>query len=105
MATLLGYGEPQVLEVFKNTIPTQLYWNLFSTEDLRLAIETAKIILTKERMDRQLPGQSSSILFMNIRNRYVNKNITFDTQDGFKEKIDRLISMMSKLTTQDNRQN
>ena len=25
LATLLGYGEPQVLEVFKNTLPTRLY--------------------------------------------------------------------------------
>ena len=25
-AALLGYGEPQILEVFKNTLPTKLYW-------------------------------------------------------------------------------
>ena len=30
VATLLGYGEPQILEVFKNTLPTKLYWILFS---------------------------------------------------------------------------
>ena len=29
-ATLLDYGEPQVLEVFKNTLPTKLYWVHFS---------------------------------------------------------------------------
>ena len=29
VATLLGYGEPQILEVFKNTLPTKLYWILF----------------------------------------------------------------------------
>ena len=29
VGTLLGYGEPQVLEVFKNTLPTRLYWVLF----------------------------------------------------------------------------
>ena len=28
VATLLGYGEPQILEVFKNTLPTNLYWVL-----------------------------------------------------------------------------
>ena len=27
--TLLGYGELQILEVFKNTLPTKLYWVLF----------------------------------------------------------------------------
>ena len=25
VAALLGYGEPQILEVFKNTLPTKLY--------------------------------------------------------------------------------
>ena len=29
VATLLGYEEPQILEVFKNTLPTKLYWILF----------------------------------------------------------------------------
>ena len=40
-ATHLGYGEPQICEVFKNTLPTELYWVLFHTEDLRQAFETA----------------------------------------------------------------
>ena len=44
VATLLGYGEPQVLEVFKNTLPTKLYWILFPIEDLRPAVGTAKRI-------------------------------------------------------------
>ena len=35
VATLLGYGEPQILEVFKNTLPTKLYWVLFPRENLR----------------------------------------------------------------------
>ena len=35
VATLLGYGEPQILEVFKNTLPTKLYWILFPIDDLR----------------------------------------------------------------------
>ena len=25
VATLLGYGEPQILDIFKNTLPTKLY--------------------------------------------------------------------------------
>ena len=52
VAALLGYGEPQVLEVFKNTLPTKLYWILFPIEDLRQAVETAKRILTKEKLDK-----------------------------------------------------
>ena len=51
---LLGYGQPQILQAFKNTLPTKLYWVLFPLEDLRVAVETAKRILTKERIDRQL---------------------------------------------------
>ena len=49
VALLLGYGEPQILEVFKNTLPTKLYWILFPVEDFRQAVETAKRILTKEK--------------------------------------------------------
>ena len=59
VATHLGYGEPQILEVFKNTLPTKLYWVLFPIENLRQAVETAKRILTKEKLDRQLTGQTS----------------------------------------------
>ena len=39
---------------------------LFPIEDLRQAVETAKGILTKEKIDRQPVGQSSSTQFMNI---------------------------------------
>ena len=35
VAALLGYGELQILEVFKNTLPTKLHWILFPIEDLR----------------------------------------------------------------------
>ena len=67
VATLLGYGEPQILEVFKNTLPTKLYWVLFPIENLRQVVETAKRILTKEKLDRQLTGQTSTSPFMNIK--------------------------------------
>ena len=52
VAALLCYGEPQILEVFKNTLPTKLYWILFPIENLRQPVETAKRILTKEKIDR-----------------------------------------------------
>ena len=47
VATLLGYDEPQILEVFNTTLLTRLHWVLFPIEDLRQAVETAKRILTK----------------------------------------------------------
>ena len=56
--TLLGYGESQILEIFKHTLPTKLYWVLFPIDLLRQVVETTKRILTKEKIDRQLAGQS-----------------------------------------------
>ena len=63
---LLGYGEPQVLEVFRNTPSSILYWVIFPIEDLWQAVETNKNLLAKEIIDRQFLGQSSSTPFMNI---------------------------------------
>ena len=60
VAALFGYGEPQKLEVFKNILHNRLYCVLFPIEDLRLAIEMVKRILTREKIDRQLSGQSST---------------------------------------------
>ena len=34
---------------------------------------------------------------MSIKDNYNNKKVTFDTQDGLEDKIDRLTVMMSKL--------
>ena len=51
VATLLGYGEPREIEVFKNPLPTRLYWVLFPIEDLRQSVEMAEGILTKEKID------------------------------------------------------
>ena len=50
---MLSYGEPQILEVFKNTLPSPLYWPLFPIENLRLEMETLKRIFIKEMFDRQ----------------------------------------------------
>ena len=59
----------------------KLYWILFPIEDLRQAVETAKRILTKEKLDKQLTGQTSTSPFMNIR-------------DG----IERRVSLMLEMT-------
>ena len=42
VASLLNYGEPKILELFKNTLPSKLYWILFSINNLREAVDTAK---------------------------------------------------------------
>ena len=48
--------------MFKNTVPNRLYWVLFPTNNLREVVETVKRFLTKEKIDRQLAGQSSTHL-------------------------------------------
>ena len=58
-------------------------------------VETAKRILTKEKIDRQLAVQSSSTSFMSIEGSY-NKKVTFDTWNGLEDKIDKLRVMMNK---------
>ena len=100
LATLLGYGEPQILEVFKNILPTKLYWILFPIDDLRQAVETAKRILTKEKIDRQLSGQSSITPFMSIKDSH-NRKVSFDTREEIGDKIDKLAIMIGKLATRD----
>ena len=100
VVNLLGYQELQILEVFKNTLPTKLYWVLLPIKDLRQAVETAKRILTKEKIDRQLAGQTSLTPFMSIQDNH-SKRVTFNTMDSLEQKIDRLMSMMGKLVTDD----
>ena len=66
VATLLDYGEPQILELFKNTLPSRLYYMLCQIDDLRVAVETAKRLLTKEQMDKRqdslLPAHSCKLI-------------------------------------------
>ena len=100
VATLLGYGEPQVLEVFKNTLPTKLYWILFPIEDLRQAVETAKGVLTKEKLEKQLTGQTSTSPFMNIRDG-TERKVSFNPRDELGDKIDKLTLVMSRLAAND----
>ena len=95
VATLLGYGEPQILEVFKNTLPTTLYWILFPIEDLRQAVDTAKRILTKEKVDRQITDQTSTSPFMSVRDG-TERRVPFNTRDELGDKIDKLTVVMSK---------
>ena len=80
VANLLGYRELQILEVFKNTLPTKLYWILFPIEDLRQAVDTAKRILTKEKLDKQLTGQTSTSPFLSVRDG-TDRRVSFNTKD------------------------
>ena len=86
--------------MFKNTLPTKSYWILFPIEDLRQAVQTAKRILTKEKLDKQLYGQSSSTPFMSIRDSH-NRKVSFDMKEELGDKIDKLVVMISKLAIRD----
>ena len=62
-------------------------------------VETAKRILTKEKVDKKVPGQSSSTPYMSGKDSYDNKRVTNDIQEGLEDKVDRLTVMKSKLAT------
>ena len=82
-----------------------MYGILFPIEDLRQAVEIAKIILTKEKLDRQLTGKSSSPPFMSIRDRHHHRKVSFDTKEKLSDKIDNLAVMIGKLATRDSGMN
>ena len=103
---MIGYEEPQVLEVFKNTIANRLYWILYHIDYLRLAVETAKRVLTKEKIDRQMSGQSSDTPFMkvsdeaNYSSKHSKKGMAFDeleTIERNSDSVDKLTSLVSKM--------
>ena len=73
---------------------------LLPIADWRQVVETAKMILTKEKIDKQLEGQTSSTPFMSVRHR-LNNRLTFNAMDNLEQKIDRLTIMMGKFATED----
>ena len=100
VAALLGYGKPQILEVFKNTVPNRLYWVLFPIDNLRQAVETVKRFLTKEKLDRQLAGQSGNTPFMKMSEKQEKKVVTSDTLetlDRTNDNIEKLTSLMDQM--------
>ena len=67
---------------------------MFPIEDLRQAVDTAKRIPVKEKLDKQLTGQTSTSPFMSIREG-TDKRVSFNTRDELGEKIDKLAVVMS----------
>ena len=98
VARLLGYEDPQVLEVFKNMVPNRLYWVLFSIDNLCDAVETARRFLTKEKIDRQMTGQSSTPFMKLMEKR--RKSVSFDAKDALEktnENMERMTALMDKM--------
>ena len=73
---------------------------MFPIEDLRQTVETAKRILTNEKLDKQLTGQTSTSPFMSIRDG-TERKVSFNTRDELGGKIDKLTVMMDRLAAKD----
>ena len=56
---------------------------------MRQVVEMAKRILTKEKLDKQLTGQTLTSPFMSIREA-TNRKVSFDIRDELGDKIDML---------------
>ena len=76
----------------------------FPDNGLKTSSRNSKGNLTKEKIDRQLAGQTSSTPFMNIKEGY-SKKVTFNTMESIEQKIDKMTVMMHKLVTEDEGQN
>ena len=107
VAAMLNYGEMQILENFKNTLPFRLYSTLINVNNLRDTIDLAKRVLTKEKLDRQLTGQSSTPFMKSTSNsdnhlpqNHQKKGVTFDAMEMLERNsdcIDQLTSLVSDL--------
>ena len=76
---------------------------MFPIEDLRQAVDTAKRILTKEKLDKQLTGQTSTSPFVSVRDG-TERRVSFNTREELGDKTDKLTVVMSKLTARDSDQ-
>ena len=103
---MLNYGEMQILENFKNTLPYRLYLTLINVNNLRDAIDLAKRVLTKEKLDRQLTRQSSTPFMKASSNdshppkNHHKKGVKFDAMEMLERNsdcIDRLTSLVSNM--------
>ena len=98
VARLVGSEDLQVLEVFKNTVPSRLYCVLFPIDNLCDAVKTAKRFLTKEKIVKQMTGQSTTP-FMKLTEKK-RKSVTFDARDALEktsENMERMMARMDKM--------
>ena len=107
MAALLDYGDPQILELFKNTLPSRLYYMLYHINNLREAVKIVKRLLTKEQMNKKA-GQSSASPFMQViqsssKNKdKMEKKVSFSAVEAMErttDSIERLASLMDRIDT------
>ena len=106
VAAMLNYGEIQILENFKITLLYQLYSSLIKVNNLRDAIDLAKRVLMKEKLDRQLTGQSfTPFMRVTSNDNYSvptsnKRGVTFDVMETLERNsncIDKLTSLVSDM--------
>ena len=102
VAMVLNYGKPQILELFKNTLPSKLYCILFLINSLRDAVDAAKRVLIKEKLDKHLSGQTgNSTPFMKMGDAsHSSRKVSINAQDSIGEELENLTSMMCKMSIQ-----
>ena len=111
VAALLNYGEPHILELFKNTLLSRLHYMLYQINDLRVAVEiTKRGLLPKEQMDKK-SGQATTSPFMQTSQENSKskskaekneKKVSFSAVEAIKRttaSIERLASLMDKMDT------
>ena len=108
LANLLGYGEAQVLELLKHSIPSRYFWPLIHIDEVNACKDMIEMLQTKERLETQSTGQTSSTPFLGLRDLEKGRSnkVQFKANyDMLDRKIDKLADMMSRLdTTKDYRQ-
>ena len=72
-------------------------FRLWRTTDIRSIEEQ---ILTKEKLNKQLTGQTSTSPFMSVRDG-TERRVSFNTRDELGEEVDKLTVVMSKLTARE----
>ena len=103
VAALVGYGEPDILDVFKTHMPYKIALGIIPHREYKTSGRDGEENINK-RKDRLLARQSSSTPFMSVGDSY-NKGVSYNTQDGLEDKIDKLTSMMGKLVARDSKVN
>ena len=74
--------------------------NIISHRRPKTSSRNSKRILTKEKLDKQLTGQTSTSPFMNIRDG-TNRKVSFNTRDELGDKIDKSTVMLGKVAAKD----
>ena len=76
-----------------------MYWVLFPIDNLREAVETAKRFLPKEKIDRQMTGQSSTPV-MKLSDKKSKKTVLFNARDVLErnsKNMEQMTALMDKM--------